>query len=318
MLNRIKSLVLPAAAIAILAIGLAIGGNPFAGLTGAPYVVQAEAGECIAGNNGCNMCMYPEQDCAGNWYCPITQLPPVFSCDPPPTQPSCADSGQLGTYPNCYTPSCADSGQQGTYPNCYTPTPPSCADSGQLGTYPYCYTPTPEPTCADYPGHIGTYPYCFTPTSCSSAANSCGMTNTGTTIDYYGTCSATTPAESLCVAYSQAAYYAQGTYYSQSSYYAQGTYAPGCTSPTVSIKATPSRVKSGQTTTLTVTASGITGTCTVTGPGVSRTFSASSCNVSGTITTPAITQRSTYSVTCDGGTANAKIIVNMPFGVLEF
>lgn len=91
--------------------------------------------------------------------------PPVIP-DPPP---SCADFGQLGTYPDCYNlpeeppPSCADYGLLGTYPDCYAPPvdpDPTCADSGQLGTYPDCYNPPADPTCADS-GQLGTYPDCY-------------------------------------------------------------------------------------------------------------------------------------------------------------
>lgn len=173
----------------------------------------------------------------------------------------------------------------------------------------------------------------------STCTDSCGNSYPGTldtyTQGYYQATYVPTYAQSYYEAaytptYSQSYYqssyaptYSESYYqsYYQSSYapaYSEASYAPSCTSPTVSITATPSRVKSGQTSTLTVTASGITGTCTVTGPGVSQTYNASSCNVSGTITTPAITARSNYTVSCDSGTATAKVSVSIPFGILEF
>lgn len=164
--------------------------------------------------------------------------------------------------------------------------------------------------------------------SCTSAANSCGMTNTGT-IGCSGSCSASAPSNALCApAYSEASYapvysqsYYQSSYapaYSEASYYAEGSYAPSCTSPAVSITANPSRVKSGQTSTLTVTGTGISSSCVVSGPGVNTTIPASSCTASQTITTPAITARSVYTVSCDSGATTAKVIVNLPFGILEF
>ena len=154
--------------------------------------------------------------------------------------------------------------------NC-TPPPTTCADLGQVGTFPACSTPPPTYSEASY---VPTYSQ-----------------------SYYQSSYAPT--------------------YSEASYYAEGSYAPSCTSPTVSITASPSRVKSGQTSTLTITGSGISGTCTIAGPGVSQSFPASSCAVSGTVTTPAITARSNYTVTCDGG-ATAKASVLVPFGVMEF
>ncbi len=234
-----------------------------------------------------------------------------WDCILPP--PSCP-VGYTGTPPNCTDPNafCCSGGYCGMEPSCVvviqscTSAPNACGQTNESivdGNGNCLATVPPNPAIYG--------------TACTSAANSCGMTNTGTN-NCSGVCSATTPAESLCAAYSQAAYYAQGTYYSQSSYYAQGTYAPGCTAPSVTITATPSRVKSGQTTTLTVTGTGITTSCTITGPGVNTTQSASSCGVSKTITTPAITANSVYTVTCDSGAATGKAVVNIPFGITEF
>ncbi|MBP6868992.1 MAG: hypothetical protein KBC16_02685, partial [Candidatus Pacebacteria bacterium] len=74
----------------------------------------------------------------------------------------------------------------------------------------------------------------------------------------------------------------------------------------------PDRVTTGGTSVLTVSASGVDGTCTVTGPGVNQTLTASSCGVpSTTINTPALTGQSTYTVSCDGGEATAKSVINV-------
>lgn len=160
-------------------------------------------------------------------------------------------------------------------------------------------------------------------TACTSAANSCGMTNTGT-IQCSGACSASAPANSLCP-YAESAYapgYNQSGYYSESTYapsYSESTYAPtGCGTPSASLTAAPTRVRSGQTSTLTLTATGVTTSCTITGPGVNTTVPASSCGVSTTLITPAITSQVTYKVTCDSSVDISKIIVNLVPKVIEF
>lgn len=261
----------------------------------------------------------------GNYYlnvdCNAGGLPPEFMsscwiCDMSSAPAQCP-SGYTGTPPNCTDPNafCCSGGYCGLEPQCVVVINFTCADFGQVGTWPNCTDPTP--TCSN--GSSGPYPACPIGPVCAANAtescsfsNSCGITNYGT-VNCDGTCSVGTPAESLCVpAYSQGTYYSEGTYYSQSSY------APSCTAPRVSITATPSRVRSGQTTTLTVTGTGITTSCTVTGPGVNTTIPASSCGVSRTITTPAITTSSIYNVSCDSSAASAKVIVNIPFNIIEF
>ncbi len=173
MLKNRTSFTVPTILIGSLVLAMVLGGNPVASITGTSYVPETVAGDCLGGNTGCdNNCPYIHVSCSGEWSCAFTEQGPL-SCPPPPVPPSCADSGQLGTYPNCYTPpppppppTCADSGQVGTYPSCYTPEPPppapSCSDyPGHIGTYPNCYTPA-EPTCADS-GQLGSYPNCYTP-----------------------------------------------------------------------------------------------------------------------------------------------------------
>lgn len=152
--------------------------------------------------------------------------------------------------------------------NC-TPPPTTCADLGQVGTFPACSTPPP------------------------------------------------TYAEST-----YAPPYSQSTYapgYSQSGYYSESTYAPvGCGTPAATLKAAPTRVRSGQTSTLTLSATGVTTSCSITGPGVNTTVPASSCGVSSTVVTPPITSQVTYKVTCDSSVDIAKIIVNLVPKVTEF
>ncbi len=187
----------------------------------------------------------------------------------------------------------------------------SCAASTYVGST--CtdscgnvYAGTLVATCSN--GSSGPYPSCPMCTASSACAASTPVGSTCT--DSCGNIYAGTMGGTYSEAYYQASY---APAYSEASYA-----APACSSPTVSISATPTRVRSGQTSVLKVTASGITGTCTVTGPGVSQTFSASSCSVSGNITTPVITARSNYTVSCDGGAATAKVSVSIPFGILEF
>ncbi|MEK7281116.1 MAG: hypothetical protein AAB037_02030 [Chloroflexota bacterium] len=160
-----------------------------------------------------------------------------------------------------------------------------------MGTYPACSTPpvVPEPTCADS-GQVGTYPACTDPDPSCTPDNSC-RTNTCTGSSCTDSCG-----------------------YSYSGTKTDGVCAlpPGmCTSPTVSITATPSRVRAGGSATLTVTGSGLNQACTITGPGVSQTMTPNSCNASALITTPAITTQSTYTVSCPEGSATATVIVNI-------
>ena len=91
----------------------------------------------------------------------------------------------------------------------------------------------------------------------------------------------------------------------------------GTASPTLT--ANPTRVVSDATVVLTVRAGGVDSTCTLTGPGVSRTFTPTSCNVAQTtVTTPAITNQSVYTLSCDGGERTAQAVVNIIPKVQEF
>ena len=99
---------------------------------------------------------------------------------------TCAQSGKLGKYPNCYKKpvinykpkkTCAQIGKLGKYPKCYKkpiinykpkPRRKTCAQLGKLGKYPKCYkkpvtTFKPKPkrkTCAQF-GKLGKYPKCY-------------------------------------------------------------------------------------------------------------------------------------------------------------
>lgn len=91
----------------------------------------------------------------------------------------------------------------------------------------------------------------------------------------------------------------------------------GTASPTLT--ASPTRVVSGGTSTLTLSAGGVDSTCTLTGPGINTSYTPTSCNVSSrTVTTPAITNQSVYTLSCDGGERTAQAVVNIIPKVQEF
>ncbi|MBU2104082.1 hypothetical protein KJ848_01645 [Patescibacteria group bacterium] len=81
---------------------------------------------------------------------------------------------------------------------------------------------------------------------------------------------------------------------------------------TVDISASPARVRSGSSTTLSWNAAGINTTCVITGPGVSQTVSAASCTVpTGSSSSGTITAQSTYRISCDNGAITDSVIVNV-------
>ena len=90
--------------------------------------------------------------------------------------------------------------------------------------------------------------------------------------------------------------------------------APSCGTASVTLTATPSRVREDNNTgvALTFSASGVDTSCTITGPGVSQTVTPNACTVgSQSIQTPHISQQSIYRISCDGGEATAEAIVNI-------
>lgn len=102
--------------------------------------------------------------------------------------------------------------------------------------------------------------------------------------------------------------------------YVRVTSPAACTgSLTATLTATPSRVRSGTSTTLTWTASGVNTSCTVTGTdGFTQTTSATACNVPITNVTRSINTQSTYSISCDGGPVLDTITVNVIPNFIEF
>ncbi len=99
---------------------------------------------------------------------------------------------------------------------------------------------------------------------------------------------------------------------------------PTCTGPaTLSITASPDRVKEGSTATTSWTATGVGGatpSCTVSGPGVSQVVAAGavpSCQIPNGSASPIILKQSTYTITCSDG-ATKSVTVNVIPKFLEF
>ncbi len=183
-----------------------------------------------------------------------------------------------------------------------------------------CYTPPVVDVCPSTPGNQSSTAQC----NCTDNPSGSGCGPTYSEPAYVPIYTQSTYAPT----YSESTYaptYSQATYapsYSESTYapsYSQGTYAPvGCGTPAANLTAAPTRVRSGQTSTLTLSATGVTTSCTITGPGINTTVAAPACVVNTTLATPPITSQVTYKVTCDGSTDIAKIIVNLAPRVNEF
>jgi hypothetical protein len=218
---------------------------------------------------------------------------------PPPPPPSCANSGQVGNYPNCFPPpppqvatvcwgSCWNDSNEGAgafveYYLSLVVMEFGSIDAGSvIGTdsqgrinYIACFNGGvvsvdyggPAPTCADY-GQVGTFPDCSQPP--------------------YPTPYATPYSTPYATPYS--------TPYT----------TPAV--PTVDISASPDRVNSGAQSTVTWTSTNAT-TCTVSGPGLSSTALTGNQAVS-------ITTQSTYTINCSGVTDSA--IVNVAPTFEEF
>ncbi len=272
---------------------------------------------CVDTSDGSSTC--------GNTYAGTKNCtPPVYTCQ---------DYGyQYGTVGNCWNSvSCSRSnscGQSNTgmttdfWGTCSVSAPsesscpvipPSCTNNS------YCSGTTyiSSDTCNGQTGSTPNSPSCgyVAPPSCTPSA----------------ACAASTPVGNICYdscgngyagLVAAAPTYSESTYapsYSQAGYYSQGTYAPvGCGTPAANLTAAPTRVRSGQTSTLTLSATGVTTSCTITGPGINTTVAASSCGVNTSAVTPPITSQVTYKVTCDGVVDISKIIVNLVPKVTEF
>lgn len=90
-----------------------------------------------------------------------------------------------------------------------------------------------------------------------------------------------------------------------------------CTNPTASISATPDRVRAGESTTISWSASGVA-SCTISGPGLNQTVAAASCVLPSGSANVAISGQSVYTITCDGTSATKQVVVNLLPRVEEF
>lgn len=100
--------------------------------------------------------------------------------------------------------------------------------------------------------------------------------------------------------------------------------SPFCAGPaSVSISASPDRVKAGNTSTITWNATNVGGaapSCTISGPGVSQVVAAGalpSCQIPNGSASPTITRQSTYTITCTDG-ASRSVTVNVVPEFIEF
>ena len=90
------------------------------------------------------------------------------------------------------------------------------------------------------------------------------------------------------------------------------TEAPLCPGTKVAnIDASPLRVRAGQTTTVTWSATAIDTNCVITGPGYVETVTAVSCVIPDGRTTRTITTQSQFTISCDNGAAVDSVIVNV-------
>lgn len=93
---------------------------------------------------------------------------------------------------------------------------------------------------------------------------------------------------------------------------------PSCGTANVSITANPDRVRSGQTSTVSWSATGVDSSCTISGPGVNQTVPGASCVIPNGSANPTITAQSVYTISCDGGERTAQVIVNLIPRFIEF
>lgn len=94
-----------------------------------------------------------------------------------------------------------------------------------------------------------------------------------------------------------------------------------CGTGTASITANPDRVRSGQTSNISWTATNVDSSCVISGPGVSQTTPASGtcAPVSGSASpSPTITVQSVYTISCDSGESTAQAVVNLIPRFIEF
>lgn len=239
---------------------------------------------------------------------------PYPSCPLPP--PTCSN-GSSGPYPSCpLPPPTCSNGSAGPYPSCPLPDPdPTCADSGQLGTYPDCYAPpvggggTVSVSLTANPTSI-TSGNSSTLTWSSSNASSCtggGFSTGGATS---GTRSVSPTSNTT---YTVSCTNGSSTDTDDATITVSGGACSGA-GPT-SITASPNRVQAGVGTPVTLSWTGsniASAQCVVTNLETSasvKTTTVSSCGMSDSTIVPAVTTQTTFRLTC--GTIVKDVVVNV-------
>ncbi len=274
----------------------------------APANPAGYGNSCSSGANSCGMVNYGSIQCNGTC---SASTPSNSLC---PTQPTCVSyQGQSCSASN----SCGNQTNYGTYQcngscSASTPSDSSCPAA-----------PSPSVSCTASATSVsvgGSVTYSANPADGASSPYTWTAGDGGS----YGSASTATRTFSTAGTY---AMNVRGTNTSTS--YCPNvtvTSAAGgwCTSatPALSITAGATRVKMGQSTTISWSASGVNGqnaSCTVTGPGVAWTSAVSaspSCSVPSSSSSATITGQSTYTLTC--GSQSKSVTVNVIPNFTEF
>ncbi len=264
--------------------------------------------------------------------------------------PTCADYGQLGNYPYCYAyPTCADYGQSGTYPNCYnacvanvgqgcdssanscgetnngsvncdgscsagTPSESSCGPGASVSCYPSSNIVEPGETVTWNASYSG---FSNTPNSSSWSAPYGSPSSAGSSGTVYTT---------FNTVYASAGQYAANVSIGSSGGNASASCSPvtvadaSCPiAATLTLTGSPTRVRSGQASTITYSFTNVpkSSSCTLTENGaviVSRT--PTSCGLESASLSRTITTQTTYRLTCDS--KSEEFIVNILPSYVEF
>lgn len=255
-----------------------------------------------------------------NGSCSVS-APPESGCPVPPPDPTCTN-GSAGPYPSCPLPepTCTN-GSAGPYPSCPLPDPgPTCADSGQLGTYPNCYGGPGDPGDG---GGGGTVSATLTanPTSITSGNSSTlswsSSNATSCTGGGFSTGGATSGTRSVSptsnTTYTVSCTNGSSTDTDDATISVSGGACSGA--GPISITASPNRVQAGVGTPVTLSWSGTniaSSQCVVTrvdtGASV-KTTTVSSCGMSDSTIVPAITAQTTFRLTC--GPIVKDVVVNV-------
>lgn len=287
-----------------------------------------------AGVNSCSGC-YP-YTCSGVG---ATGTWPACTYPPPPPGITCSLSGSLGIYPNCYY-MCPDNIHTTIWSDKHdcpssSPPPPACTSTGvycstppnscglywagtldscgvcSVGTTPRseadCGSSPPSPPPSYPPPSISAVPSSVQQGSVSTITWSCPSPNSSASGVNFSTGGAASGSVQVTVSANTTYTVVCGQTGTQSSV------SVSVLNSSLSLVAAPSRVQSGNTSTLTWSASNVT-SCTLVGPGVSAQATA----VSGTVsprntTTPGITGQSTYTLTCQtaGNPVSTSVQVNV-------